>query len=36
VTIDERWSEIERLYHAALERNPDERAEFLRVRLCGA
>jgi hypothetical protein len=35
VTIDERWSQIERLYHAALERNPAERAEFLRVACAG-
>lgn len=25
----ERWRQIERLYHAALEREPDERAAFL-------
>ena len=25
----ERWQEIERLYYAALEREPDERAAFL-------
>jgi eukaryotic-like serine/threonine-protein kinase len=30
----ERWQQIERLYHAALERTPDERASFLAER-CG-
>ena len=31
----ERWSEVERLFHAASERPPDERLEFLR-HACGA
>ena len=30
----ERWSEVERLYHAALERKPEERSAFLREK-CG-
>ena len=30
----ERWSEVERLYHAALERKPEERSAFLRE-TCG-
>ena len=29
----ERWREIERLYHAALEREPDQRATFLTARV---
>jgi hypothetical protein len=31
----ERWQQIERLYHAALEREPAERAAFLREACAG-
>jgi serine/threonine protein kinase len=30
----ERWNNVERLYHAALDRNPDERSEYL-AEACG-
>ena len=31
----ERWQQIERLYNSAMELDPDERAAFLKTRLCG-